>query len=69
MLIFRSEEHLDRWLAGRERGAVISITKLAELAAAWWSDRLAPAWQPRTREQSQAILAGLGLTGSFWSLG
>ncbi len=69
MLIFRSEEHVDRWLAGRERGAVIPITKLAALASAWWSDRLASDWQPRTREQNQAILDRLGLTGDFWRLG
>jgi hypothetical protein len=69
MLLFRSEAHVDRWLAGRERGAVISITKLAELAAAWWGDRLSPDWQPHTREQNQAILTGIGLTDPFWSLG
>ena len=69
MLLFRSEAHVDRWLGDREVGAVISITKLAELAAAWWGDRLSPDWQPHTREQNQAILDGLGLTGSFWSLG
>jgi hypothetical protein len=69
MLVFRSEAHVDRWLAGRPRGTVISISKLAELAAAWWGDRLAPDWQPHTREQNQAILDRLGLTDSFWSLG
>lgn len=69
MLLFRSEAHVDRWLAGRPRGAVIPITKLAELAAAWWADRLSPTWQPRSREQNQAILERLGLTGPFWHLG
>ena len=69
MLLFRSEAHVDRWLGEREVGAVVPITKLAELAAAWWSDRLSPDWQPHTREQNQAILDGIGLTGSFWSLG
>jgi hypothetical protein len=69
MLLFRSEAHVDRWLAGRPRGAVIPITKLAELAAAWWADRVAPDWQPHTREQNQRILDDLGLTGPFWSLG
>ena len=69
MLVFRSEAHVDRWLAGRPRGAVIPISKLAELAAAWWGDRLALDWQPHTREQNQAILDGLGLTGEFWRLG
>jgi hypothetical protein len=69
MLVFRSEAHVNRWLAGRTGGATISITKLAELAAAWWSDRVDPDWQPRTREQNQEILDGLGLTGEFWRLG
>jgi hypothetical protein len=69
MLLFRSEDHVTRWLAGRTPGATIPITKLAELAAAWWSDRLAPDWRPHTLDQNQAILERLGLTGPFWSLG
>jgi len=69
MLLFRSEDHLQRWLAGRRKGATISITKLAELAEAWWGDRLDPGWRPHTREQNQAILTRLGLTGPFWDLG
>lgn len=69
MLVFRSEAHLDRWLAGRPRGATIPITKLAELADAWWGDRVAPDWTPHTREQNQAILDRLGLTDPFWRLG
>ena len=69
MLLFRSEAHVDRWLAGREPGAIIPITKLAELAAAWWHDRLSPDWQPHSREQNQAILDQISLTGPFWSLG
>jgi hypothetical protein len=69
MLIFRSEAHVTTWLAGRPGGVTISILKLAELANAWWGNRLAPDWRPRTRAESQAILDGLGLTGSFWNLG
>jgi len=68
MLVFRSEDHLESWLAGRPRGATLSIEQLSELATAWWSDRLAPDWRPHTREQNQAILDGLGLTGEFWQL-
>lgn len=69
MLVFRSEAHVTRWLGDRPPGATISITKLAELAEAWWWDRLAPDWQPRDRAQNQAILDRLGLTGDFWRLG
>lgn len=68
MNLFRSEEHVERWLAGREPGATVTVATLAELAQAWWGDRLDPAWRPHTREQNQAILAGVGLTGEFWRL-
>ena len=68
MNLFRSEEHVERWLGDREPGATISIGKLSELAHAWWSDRLSPEWQPHTRDENQAILNRLGLTADFWRL-
>jgi hypothetical protein len=68
MNLFRSEEHLERWLAGREPGATISTDKLCELAHAWYEDRLDPDWRPHARDQNQAILDRLGLTGPFWRL-
>jgi hypothetical protein len=68
MRLFRSEEHVDRWLAARPRGAVVPVDQLADLAHAWWGDRLSPHWRPRTTTQSQAILDDIGLTGDFWRL-
>ncbi len=68
MNLFRSEEHIARWLGRREPGGTISVAKLSELAYAWWDDRIAPDWVPHTREQNQAILEGLGLSGDFWRL-
>jgi hypothetical protein len=68
MNLFRSEEHVERWLGGRPPGATIAATTLAELAQAWWEDRLSPDWRPHTRAQNQAILDGLGLTDPFWRL-
>jgi hypothetical protein len=68
MNLFRSEEHIARWLGGRDGGATIGAAKLSELAHAWWADRLAPDWRPRPREQNQAILDDLGLAGEFWRL-
>jgi hypothetical protein len=51
-----------------EGGAVVELDVLRALAARWYGDRLDPGWRPRTREQSQAILDGVGLTGAFWAL-
>ncbi len=68
MNLFRSEEHIERWLAGREPGATISAAALSALAHAWWDDRVDPDWRPHTRDQNQAILDGLGLTDGFWRL-
>ena len=68
MNLFRSEEHIERWLGPRQPGAVLTATKLSDLAHAWWEDRLAPDWQPHSREHNQAILDQLGLTGGFWRL-
>jgi hypothetical protein len=71
MRLFRSEEEIDDWCAahGRERGAVLTLEELERLATAWYGDRLRADWRPRTREESEAVLAGLGLGGEFWRLG
>ena len=68
MNLFRSEEHIERWLGDRPAGTTIAAAKLSELAHAWWDDRVAPRWAPHTREQNQAILDRLGLSGPFWQL-
>jgi hypothetical protein len=68
MNLFRSEEHVNRWLGGRQAGASLSATHLSELAHEWWGDRLSPQWRPRTRDQSQALLHSVGLTDDFWRL-
>ncbi len=68
MNLFRSEEHVTRWLDGRPAGATLPVAKLSELAHAWWGDRLDAGWRPHTRAQNQAILDGLGLVGAFWQL-
>jgi hypothetical protein len=68
MNLFRSEEHIERWLAGRAPGATITAHRLSELAHAWWHDRLSADWLPHTRAGNQAVLDQLGLTGDFWRL-
>jgi len=59
-----------RWLEanGYERGVTLGVLQVAELARAWWQDRLDPDWRPHTREENQAILERVGLVGRFWQL-
>lgn len=68
MNLFRSEEHMRRWLEGRTPGATISVLQLSRLGHAWYADRLSPGWRPHSCDQNQAILDRLGLTGDFWRL-
>ena len=70
MSIFRSEEHVGQWLerTSNKRGAVLSLRRVWELAKAWYQDPRDPHWEPRSIEQSQAVLSSVELTGAFWSL-
>jgi hypothetical protein len=68
MNLFRSEEHVMRWLGVRSPGATISISALSTLAHRWWSDRLAPEWKPHNKHDNQAVLREIGLVDEFWRL-
>ncbi len=70
MLIFRSEDHIDEWCAFRElpRGGTMSPEQCWQLAQAWYSEKLSPDWSRKTLEESEAMLAGIGLTEPYWNL-
>ena len=71
MLLLRSEEHAERWMAARgmPRGAFLSVEQQWRLARAWYADRLDPRFRRRTAEEAEALFAEIGMTGPFWSLG
>jgi len=70
MSLFRSEDHLDVWLerTGNSKGAVVSLRTVWRLSRAWYSDPRGAKWRPRTRDENQAVLRSVGLTGPFWEL-
>jgi hypothetical protein len=71
MLLFRSEEHVDRWCESwaLPRGASLTPDQAWRLAHAWYSpDRRDPEWRRRTVEETESLLASLDLTDSFWNL-
>lgn len=71
MLLFRSEEHLERWLTekGMERGGTMSVATQWALADRWYRNRQSPEWRRYTLDEAHAIFAELGLVGGFWKLG
>ena len=70
MLLFRDEEHVDRWCAARDlvRGAVITPQQAWQLAHGWYKDKVSPEWRRHTVDETEALLASIGLTGPFWDL-
>jgi hypothetical protein len=70
MLLFRSEEHLERWRweRGLEPGGTMTPEQQWRLADAWYRDRLSPDWRRFTLEEAEAVFEDIGLTGSFWRL-
>ena len=71
MLLFRSEEHVERWCESWRlpRGALLTPLQSWRLAHAWDSpDRRDPAWRRRTVDETEALLASLGLTEPYWNL-
>jgi hypothetical protein len=71
MLLFRDEEHVDRWAESRNqpKGGLLTPEQLWELARIWYDNRLAPDWRRRTAGEAQAVFEEIGLTGPFWDLG
>ena len=70
MLLFRSEEHIDRWRESRRlpQGGLLTLEQIWGLARGWYSDRMERTWRRRTPAEAQAFFADLGLTGAFWQL-
>lgn len=70
MLLFRSEQHVDRWCRQweRSRGGTLSLQQGWRLAKLWYGDRLSPGWKPKTADEAEAVFEKIGLTGDFWKL-
>lgn len=70
MTIFRSEEHAERWVKANqfERGEIVPLDVVWDLAKGWYVDPRQPGWRPRTSKESQAALTAAGLVGDFWKL-
>lgn len=68
MLLFRSEEEIDRWCAaaGEPRGEAVPLRQVWDLSRAWYGNRMSPDFRGRTVEQAVEIFNQAGLTSDFW---
>ena len=67
---FCTNEHAERYVSTVDEhlGELVPIEVMWRLANVWYGDRLARDYRQRTREASQSLLDGVGLTGEFWRL-
>lgn len=68
MLLFRSEEHVERWCRtrGLPKRPLVSLDQLWELSVAWYSNRLTPEARRPMGAEIREIFDRLGLTDPFW---
>jgi hypothetical protein len=68
MLLFRSEEHVDRWcqVRGMTRGPLVSLDQLWQLAVAWYGNRLTVESRRPMGAEVRQIFERVGLMGEFW---
>ncbi len=66
MLLFRSEEHVER--SGKPKGASMTPEQMWLLADTWYHDRDDQSWRRRSAEEAEDVFAEIGLGGEFWRL-
>lgn len=68
MLLFRSEETVDRWceLNHLPRRPLVSLDQLWQLALTWYGNRLTRESRRPAADEMVAVFASIGLTGPFW---
>ena len=68
MLLFRSDEWIDKWCRrkGLEPGEVLTLDQVWKLSMLWYGNRLSPAFHGRTVEQAEEIFKQAGLTSEVW---
>ena len=68
MLLFRSEEWIDKWCKRKdlERGEVLTIQQVWELSKLWYDNRLSLDYHGRSAEQVAEIFKQAELISDFW---
>ncbi|MGW4799841.1 organomercurial lyase [Nonomuraea sp. NPDC004297] len=67
---FCDRDHAEQWTTAHAPGTgyLADAPTVWRLAGPWYGDRLAPDFQPHSREHNQKLLDRCALTGPFWHL-
>ena len=70
MLLFRSEEWVDKWCKRNnlKRGEMLSIQQVWELSKLWYGNRMSLEYHGRSMEQVAEVFKQAGLKSKFWYL-
>jgi hypothetical protein len=68
MLLFRSEEWIDKWCERNhlERGEILTISQVWELSKLWYANRMSTDFHGRSIEQVTEVFKMAGLKSKFW---
>jgi hypothetical protein len=68
MLLFQSEEWIDKWCKRNnlERGEVLPLQQVWKLSKLWYGNRLSMEYHGRSTEQVAEIFKQAGLKSKFW---
>ncbi len=68
MLLFRSEETVNRWCQARQISPrpLVTLDQLWHLAVVWYADRLTVESKRPSPAEMIGIFATVGLAGPFW---
>lgn len=68
MLLFRSEENVNRWCEakGLPRRPLVSLEQLWQMSVIWYANRLTAESRRPAADEIVPIFARFGLTGPFW---
>lgn len=68
MLLFQSEEWVDKWCKRNhlERGEILTIGQVWELSKLWYSNRMSIDFHGRSTEQVAEVFRQAGLKSKFW---
>jgi hypothetical protein len=70
MLLFRSEEHVERWcrVHGLSQRPLVTLDQLWQLAVTWYGNRLTVESRRPVGDEVRRIFQAIGLTGEFWAI-